>query len=165
VKARIAAVIVVAVLIGGGCGSSSSKSSSTTAQPTTTTLDKVAAKAEITKAFETYFDGAVTDVATKEAVLDKLSDIKTLYEKFLANPNIAPLLGQTKAKVTDVTLETDTTATVTYDVVFQGTTALPGQKGSAHRVNGKWLLDKAVFCDLAALQDPSVNQDPGCKPA
>lgn len=162
--AAFAALTLVVTLAASACGGTSSSTTATT-QPTTTTLDKVAAKAEITSAFETYFDGKITDLSVKEALLDKLPDIKSLYESFIKSPAVAASLPLTTAKVTDVTFENDVTATVTYEIIFSGTPALPGQIGTAHRVNGKWLLDKAVFCDLAAMLDPSINQQPGCKPS
>jgi hypothetical protein len=62
-----------------------------------------------------------------------------------------PLASGIGAKVTNVTLNSATSATVTYDISSGSTSLLSGEKGAAIYQGGTWKVGDASLCGLFKL--------------
>jgi len=62
-----------------------------------------------------------------------------------------PLASGIGAKVTNVTVNSATSATVTYDITSGSTSLLSGQKGTAVYQGGTWKVGDASLCGLFKL--------------
>jgi hypothetical protein len=137
---------LIVVLVGvaaaaAGCGGSSGQS-------------PAQAKAEITSTWETFFsaNGNANQLQgmTPQLLQTYKTKVSTALPKGLS------------AKVKSIDLQSGSAcqangvpspcATVTYDLDAGGSTLLPGSKGYAARTGGKWLVSKATFCSLLALE-------------
>ena len=103
--------------------------------------------AEITTNWEKFFSSS-TPVAEKATLLQNGSTFEAAIKAF-ANFPLASSLG---AKVTDVTVNSATSATVTYSITTaSGSTLLPNQKGTAVYQDGVWKVGDASLCGLFKL--------------
>ncbi len=141
-----------------GCSSSSSSSATTSASTTPTTASSAAgpatpvpatssssdAVAEITANWEKFFDSS-TPTAQRVALLQNGSTFAT------AISGLSGLVSKLGAKVTNVTLNSATTATVTYNLTAGGSSLLTGQTGKAVLENGVWKVGDASLCGLLKL--------------
>jgi hypothetical protein len=62
------------------------------------------------------------------------------------------LASAASAKVTKVTVTSPTQATVAYNILVAGQTALAGQSGTAVLQAGTWKVGLSSFCSLLALE-------------
>ncbi len=106
-----------------------------------------AAVAQITANWEKFFSSS-TPVSQKVTLLQNGSTFKAAITAF-ANFPLASSLG---AKVTNVTVNSATSATVTYSITTSsGSTLLPNQKGTAVYQDGVWKVGDASLCGLFKL--------------
>jgi hypothetical protein len=106
-----------------------------------------AAVAQITANWEKFFSSS-TPVAQKVTLLQNGSTFEAAIKAF-ANFPLASSLG---AKVTNVTVNSATSATVTYSITTSsGSTLLPNQKGTAVYQDGVWKVGDASLCGLLKL--------------
>ena len=106
-----------------------------------------AAVAQITTNWEKFFSSS-TPVAEKATLLQNGSTFEAAIKAF-ANFPLASSLG---AKVTNVTVNSATSATVTYSITTaSGSTLLPNQKGTAVYQDGVWKVGDASLCSLFKL--------------
>jgi len=106
-----------------------------------------AAVAQITANWEKFFSSS-TPVAQKVTLLQNGSTFEAAIKAF-ANFPLASSLG---AKVTNVTVNSATSATVTYSITTSsGSTLLPNQKGTAVYQDGVWKVGDASLCGLLTL--------------
>ena len=106
-----------------------------------------AAVAQITANWEKFFSSS-TPVSQKVTLLQNGSTFEAAIKAF-ANFPLASSLG---AKVTNVTLNSATSATVTYSITTSsGSTLLPNQKGTAVYQDGVWKVGDASLCGLFKL--------------
>jgi hypothetical protein len=106
-----------------------------------------AAVAQITANWEKFFSSS-TPVSEKVKLLENGSTFEAAITAF-ANFPLASSLG---AKVTNVTLNSATSATVTYSITTSsGSTLLPNQKGTAVYQDGVWKVGDASLCGLLKL--------------
>ena len=106
-----------------------------------------AAVAQITANWEKFFSSS-TPVAEKATLLQNGSTFEAAIKAF-ANFPLASSLG---AKVTNVTVNSATSATVTYSITTaSGSTLLPNQKGTAVYQDGVWKVGDASLCGLFKL--------------
>jgi hypothetical protein len=125
--------------------SSSAPSSSAPSSPSTGSSS--AAVAQITANWEKFFSSS-TPVAEKATLLQNGSTFEAAIKAF-ANFPLASSLG---AKVTNVTVNSATSATVTYSITTaSGSTLLPNQKGTAVYQDGVWKVGDASLCGLFKL--------------
>lgn len=141
-----------------GCSSSSSSSATTSASTTPTatsspvgpatpvpaTSSSSGAVAEITANWEKFFNSS-TPTAQRVALLQNGSTFAT------AISGLSGLVSKLGAKVTNVTLNSATTATVTYNLTAGGSSLLTGQTGKAVLENGVWKVGDASLCGLLKL--------------
>jgi len=130
--------------------STGSSSSSSAASTTTTALDEAAAKAEITKMYQTFFNGNESDKPTKLAQLAEADKLKALFEEnFTKNAAVAAM---TTVTVEEITINPDNkTADVVFTLNVGGTPALEHFGGSAVLKDGYWRMTTAGFCDITYI--------------
>jgi hypothetical protein len=142
------------------CSSSSSTSSAPSNSPTASSPaatspaatgssaapSSSAAVAEITTNWEKFFSSS-TPTAERAALLQNGTKFEAAITAFAS----LPLASGIGAKVTDVTLNSATSATVTYDITSGSTSLLSGQKGTAVYQDGTWKVGDASLCGLFKL--------------
>jgi hypothetical protein len=112
-----------------------------------------AAVAQITANWEKFFSSS-TPVAQKVTLLQNGSTFEAAIKAFASFP-LASSLG---AKVTNVTVNSPTSATVTYSITTSsGSTLLPNQKGTAVYQDGVWKVGDASLCGLLKLVPGSTT--------
>jgi len=136
------------------CSSSSSSSSSSapassapaSSAPAASAAasDTAAAAAEITANWEKFFS-ASTPTSQRVALLQNGPAFA------VAISGLSHLVSGLGAKVTAVTVNSATTATVTYNLTASGSTLLSGQTGKAVYENGVWKVGDASLCGLIKL--------------
>ena len=125
--------------------SSSAPSSSAPGSPSTGSNS--AAVAEITANWEKFFSSS-TPTAERVSLLQNGSTFEGAIKAFASFP-LASSLG---AKVTNVTVNSATSATVTYNITTSsGSSLLPNQKGTAVYQDGVWKVGDASLCALFKL--------------
>jgi len=122
-----------------------------TASPPTT----VGPAAQITANWQEFFQPG-TPIEQRIALLQNGESLRAAIEQNESNP----LQQQVSAKVTNVTLDSPTQATVTYDVSLNGQVALPAAQGMAVLENGTWKVSQGSFCSLISLA--ATGPIPGC---
>lgn len=144
------ALIVLAVSA-TACGGSSPGGTSTTKPPAATSPAGNAggsAVAEITKNWESFFS-AKTPVSQRVSLLQNGSQ----FQSVISGQAGSGLASQASAKVTKVTVTSPTQATVKYNILLSGTTALANQTGTAVLENGTWKVGVTSFCGLLKLEN------------
>jgi hypothetical protein len=157
------------------CSSSSSSSSSTTSPsssspsastpanssaPSTsasgTSSGNSAAVAQIKTNWQTFFDGK-TPASKKIQLLQNGQQFAAIIQA-QAGSGLASGAG---AKVTAVVLNSATSATVSYDITLNGTTALANQTGTSVYQGGIWKVGDVSFCQLLKLENNGKSPS-GC---
>ncbi len=118
-----------------------------------------AAAAQITANWEKFFSSS-TPVSEKVTLVQNGSTFSSAITSFLSLP-LANGLG---AKVTGVTVNSATSATVTYNITANGTSLLSGQTGTAVYQDGVWKVGDASLCALFRLV-PGGTVPSACPPA
>jgi hypothetical protein len=153
----LAGLAVLATACGGS--SPSPSSSSTSAPPATssapasspavsTSPGNAAAVAAITTNWEAFFN-AKTPESQRVALLEDGSQFASVI-KAQQGTGLAALAT---AKVTHVTINSPTMATVGYEILISGTPELKNQTGVAVYQNGTWKVGVASFCGLLTLEN------------
>ncbi|MCG6495834.1 hypothetical protein [Kitasatospora sp. A2-31] len=179
---RWAGVLLALLLVGAAaaCGSSGSGSSASpsptlptaatgsptgsaggTGSPTagaTAPADVAAAKSQVTANWEKFFDPN-TSIPDKAALLQNGEELLPVLQGFSQDPRV----GQVKARVTDVSFNSATEATVTYELSLQGTVVEPSATGQAVLENGTWKVSRASLCGLLTQAGGATGTPiPGC---
>jgi hypothetical protein len=112
------------------------------------------AKAKITTAWEQFFDPKIP-VSQKTNIVENYNTLKPILE----TQTTSPQAQQIKAKVTDITLSSSTSAKVTYDIIStqNNTALLPGAAGEAIKQGGNWKVTVKTFCSLIKLADQNAK--------
>jgi hypothetical protein len=146
----VAAGLVTSALALAACGSGSSGGGAPSTDPSS---NPTAAKAAVTRLYNTFFSAPIAQAKTM------LQDGQSLNKAFqIANQ----LKGNNteSAKVKSVTLNSNNTASVVYELDANGSPVIAKSNGEAVYVNGKWLVSKTTFCNLVSLGHPGPI--PGC---
>ncbi len=162
---RITLAPTLAVVLGLTVAACSSSSSSSTSAPTSSssapaasspassaapsspgTGSSSAAVAQITANWEKFFNSS-TPASEKASLLQNGSKFATAVAAFAK----LPLASGIGAKVTAVTVNSATSATVTYDITAGGTSLLSNQTGTAVYEGGVWKVGDASLCGLFKL--------------
>ena len=158
------------------CGGSSPSTSNTTSAPPATSAPAsspatsasptstggTAAMTAITTNWEAFFN-AKTPATQRVALLQDGSQFLSVI-KAQSGTGLAALAT---AKVTHVTVNSPTMATVTYDILISGTPTLNNQTGVAVFQNGTWKVGVTSFCGLLTLENAgkTAGLPPACKSA
>ncbi|MBV8982750.1 MAG: hypothetical protein JO086_17770 [Acidimicrobiia bacterium] len=112
------------------------------------------AKTKITTAWQNFFDPSIP-TAQKTNVIQNYTGLKPILDAQANNPQAKNL----KAKVDDVTLQGDKSATVRYDLVStaDNSTLLPNASGQAVKEGDNWKVSQQTFCQLVKLSDPNAK--------
>lgn len=111
-------------------------------------VDEVTAQA-ITVAFETYMDGSIQDI---ELRIDQAEDFPGMREAArLMFEATADVGAGVRARVDSISRTSATTAVIVYSILLNDQVIFDGREGEAVLIDGRWLVSKATFCDLAAL--------------
>ena len=141
---------------GGSSGGSTSPSSAavsssapaTSAAPSSSPPASSAAAARTIAANWTAFFNPKTPVAQRANLLEDGQDFTAVIQAQASSP----LASAATAKVTKVTVTSATQATVIYDIVVAGQSALANQSGTAVLQGGTWKVGLTSFCGLLALE-------------
>jgi hypothetical protein len=126
---------------------SSPAATGSSAAPSSSGTGNAAVAAEITANWEKFFSSS-TPVSQKVTLLQNGSTFEGAIKAFASFP-LASSLG---AKVTNVTVNSATSATVTYNITTSsGSSLLPNQKGTAVYQDGVWKVGDASLCGLLKL--------------
>ena len=147
------------------CSSSSSSSSSSSAPAASAAASSSApaatntsgAVAQITANWEKFFASS-TPVSEKVTLLQNGSVFSG------AISGLTSLVSGLDAKVTGVTLNSPTSATVTYNLTAAGSSLLSGQTGTAVYEDGVWKVGDASLCGLLKLV-PGGSEPAACSSA
>jgi purine-cytosine permease-like protein len=160
----LALAFVLAVAACSSSSSSSSPSASSSSAPassapatSSSSSGNAAAAAEITANWEKFFNSS-TPTSERIAVLQNGSAFAPAIASLL---HLVSGLG---AKVTAVTVNSATTATVTYNLTASGSSLLKGQTGTAVYEDGVWKVGDASLCGLIKLV-PGGSQPAACNSA
>ena len=102
--------------------------------------------AQITANWEKFFSSS-TPAAQKATLLQNGSKFTSAISAFAK----LPLANGIGAKVTAVTVNSATSATVTYDITTGGSSLLSNQHGTAVYEDGIWKVGDASLCGLFKL--------------
>jgi hypothetical protein len=149
-----ALVLALAAAV-AACSSSSSPSSppspTATSVPVTSapasspaTTSTSSAAAEITTNWEKFFNSSTPD-SQRTALLQNGTEFAS------AISSLIHLVSGLGATVTGVTVNSATSATVTYNLTASGSSLLKGQTGTAVYEDGVWKVGDATLCDLIKL--------------
>ena len=116
-----------------------------------------AAVAQITANWEKFFNSS-TPNSERVTLLQNGNAFSGAMSSFIS---LAPGLGAT---VTNVTLNSATSATVTYNLTAGGSSLLSGQTGTAVYENGVWKVGDASLCGLLKLV-PGGSEPAACSSA
>ena len=158
------ALVLALALAVTACSSSSSSSSSSASPPASSSTTSApvgspsavpvsssasgsaAAAAQISANWEKFFSSS-TSLSERVALLQNGSE----FSSAISDLSKLPLASGIGAKVTGVTVNSATSATVTYNLVSGSTTLLGGQKGTAVYEDGTWKVGDASLCNLFKL--------------
>jgi hypothetical protein len=133
-----------------GSGSASAPPSASASAPASasasSTFSSPSAVAAITANWEKFFNSSTSN-AERVTLLQNGSTFSGAIKEFAS----LPLASGIGAKVTNVTLNSPTAATVTYNITASGTSLLSGQKGAAVYQGGTWKVGDASLCALFKL--------------
>ncbi|MEU5217947.1 hypothetical protein AB0G79_17355 [Streptomyces sp. NPDC020807] len=116
--------------------------------------DPDAARAEVTKNWETFFDPG-TPTSERVELLENGPEMEAVLAAFAGNENAAG----TSAEVTEVDFTSDKDADVTYDLQVNGAPALPDAEGTSVLQNDTWKVSVKTLCGLVELSGVTVQ---GC---
>jgi hypothetical protein len=141
------AIVALAVTV-TACGGSSPSSSNTSKPASSAPAASASGSAvsQITANWEAFFSPS-SSVSKRISLLQDGPQVQAAVQSLLGSS----FASQASAKVTKVTLNSPTQATVIYTVLLSGTPTLKNQKGTAVYENGTWKVGVQSFCSLAAL--------------
>ena len=153
------ALVLALALAVAACSSSSSSSSSSASSssapassapassaPASSASGSSEAVAEITANWEKFFNFG-TPTSERVALLQNGS----AFSSAISALSKIPLASGIGAKVTSVTVNSATSATVNYNLVSGSSTLLSGQTGKAVYEDGTWKVGDASLCGLFKL--------------
>jgi hypothetical protein len=151
------AAAVVACSSSGSSSTSSSPSSPATSATSATSSATGNATAEITANWEKFFSSS-TPTSQRVALLQNGTAFAT------AIGSLSHLVSGLGATVTAVTVNSPTSATVTYNLTAGGSSLLSHQTGTAVYENGIWKVGDASLCGLLKLA-PGATLPAACSSA
>jgi hypothetical protein len=159
-RLRLVVPALAAAILATACGGSSNSSSTSSnpppssTPPTTSTAtapaDVTAAKAEITKNWQTFLHSG-TPKATAVALLQKGDTLGPALKKAAAEDKATG--GARSAKVVSIEFTSPTAANVNYKLHAAGTVL--NSSGTAVLENGVWKVSDVTFCTLVILGNGS----------
>lgn len=147
------AITVLATSVAACSSSGTSGSPPSTSVATTGASSPVPAaeSAAITHAYRAFFSGHTTPAAAAKVLQHGSSFLPDLTAQAKSQQ-----AGSLTAKITSVTRDpahpSPDVAKVTFTLVSNGSTLLPGASGYAVRTNGRWQVAARTYCALVSLE-------------
>jgi len=169
-RAVLAPALALALAAAVAACSSSSSSSSSSSAPASSAPAATSAAASTPAATNT--SGAVAQItanwekffASSTPVSEKVTLLQNGNVFSGAISGLTSLVSGLGAKVTGVTVNSPTSATVNYNLTAGGTSLLSGQTGTAVYENGVWKVGDASLCGLLKLV-PGGSEPAACSSA
>lgn len=149
-------LIALLAACGGSSGATKAAPSPSPVPSSTAPADAAAAQAEVTKNWESFFNGQAP-AAEKPGLLQDSAKLGAALSLAAKNPDV----GKTSATVKAVTFTSPSEASVTYDILSAGKVVLPGAGGKAVLDAGTWKVSAQTFCQLTTLAS-GQTAIPGC---
>jgi purine-cytosine permease-like protein len=149
--------LAAAVVACGSSGSPGSSPPATSAPASSASSNSAAAAAQITANWEKFFSSS-TPTSQRVALLQN----GTAFAAAISG--LSHLVSGLGATVTAVTVNSPTSATVTYNLKAGGSSLLSGQTGKAVYENGVWKVGDASLCSLLKLA-PGATLPAACSSA
>jgi len=160
------ATLAVAAFLATGCSSSKSTPAAASSSPPPATTsssassggngpaDSAAATQQVTDLYTKYFDSTV-DASTKTDLVQNGTKMNALVAALAQ----ATTTSKSSVKVNTVTFSSPTHATVAFDILLNGTPALPNAQGQAllDTASNKWQVADVTLCTLAGLDNVSKD--------
>jgi purine-cytosine permease-like protein len=153
----LAAAVVACSSSGSSSPPSSGSSSPATSAPASSASSNGAAAAQITANWEKFFSSS-TPTSQRVALLQNGTAFAT------AIGSLTHLVSGLGATVTGVTVNSPTSATVTYNLTAGGSSLLSHQTGTAVYESGVWKVGDASLCGLLKLA-PGATLPAACSSA
>jgi hypothetical protein len=134
----------------------SSANSSSTTTSRAAAVDAATTTA-ITKAYETVFNGG-GEIETR---LQSLQDADQLRESFVArysDPAIANVVDRVRVRIDSLTPVDADRVDVVYSILLDQAAVLDHVPGAAVREDGRWLVSKDAYCQVASLGQDTVPE-------
>ena len=148
----LAVTVVLLALAGcGGGGDDETADATTTSEPTpsttaTTLFDPERAKAEITTLYSTFFnENTPTDQAVE--LLEKGEELRAAIDQQRASGAAKGI----STSIKNIQFRDPTIADVKFDILLNGQVVAPNTAGEAKWLDGRWKVNKALFCVLLGL--------------
>lgn len=136
-----------------------SKATVKTKAPTTTTSAGAvdpAVTAAITTAFQTVFNGDVTDIDAKLAAIE---DGERLRPSFIENYNkTKDIAARIRVRIDALQLVDASHADVTYTLLLENAAVLDHLPGVAVLKNGHWLVTRRTYCDVSTQGSTTIPE-------
>jgi ABC-type glycerol-3-phosphate transport system substrate-binding protein len=149
VLAVAAAMIAVVSLgaCGGGDDDKAADSPTTTAEVTTTVpFEAGKAEADIRALYAKFFTDTTT-VDDAVTLLEEGESLRAALEQQKASGAAKGISSDVKT----VQFQSETLADVNFDILLNGKVVAANTKGQAKFIDGKWKINKALFCTLVGL--------------
>jgi endonuclease/exonuclease/phosphatase family metal-dependent hydrolase len=120
---------------------------STTTEPQGAAVEPAVAAA-VTTAFETVFNGG----GAVESRLGALQDADLLRESLIArysDPGIQAIADQIQVRIDSMSQAGEDQVDVVYSILLEGSAVLDHLPGAAVLVNGRWLVSRRTYCEVA----------------
>jgi hypothetical protein len=142
---RLLAPVVLLLVVLAACGGDDdeNRADTTSATTATTVFNADRARAEITAMWTKQFREGVT---VDEAIAH-LEHGESYRDALAQQKSTGSTKGLTVA-VKDVQVSSPTEATVTYDILINGSVVLPNTTGQAKYIDGGWKVGEKHFCAL-----------------
>jgi hypothetical protein len=171
-RAILAPALALALAAAVAACSSSSSSSSSSSAPAASTPAATSAAASTSAPAAANTSGAVAEItanwekffASSTPVSEKVTLLQNGSVFSGAISGLTSLVSGLGAKVTGVTVNSPTSATVNYNLTAGGTSLLSGQTGTAVYENGVWKVGDASLCGLLKLV-PGGSEPAACSSA
>lgn len=138
--------LAVAAAVAACSSSTSAPPSPSPTRTATSPATSGGAAAAIKTNWEAFFSSK-TPVSQKVALLENGQD----FAQVINAESKIPLASNSSATVSNVSGITASNASVTYNVLLNGSPALTNQKGMAVKQNGTWKVGDSSFCTLLGM--------------
>ena len=125
------------------------RTTTTTTAPANSGTVPASIEQKVTEAYETLFDGTITDPDEK---LASLQDAAALRESFIARmQSIGDLVTRTGVEIESMTPAGRNAVDLVFTITLDGSPVLDQLPGRAVKVDGRWLVARRSYCQVATL--------------
>ena len=125
------------------------RTTTTTTAPASSGTVPASVEKQVTEAYETLFDGAVTDPDEKLASLQGATELR---ESFIARmQSIGDLATRTGVEIESMTPAGRNAVDLVFTITLDGESVLDQLPGRAVKVDGRWLVSRRSYCQVATL--------------